>query len=241
MPCFDSASGGLPTLSFSDYHASSVSPELLDACATLFSSAYGVWSPNGPRPGHNVKLSARRLQALLLFDPNTCRLAIAKTLTGEVIAQAFYCNFPYKLVGLSQTQRVVWITQLVVKAEYRRRHIARKLLTAACSDKGLFACCLVSCNPLAVLALYSAVGNHHDHVATATHAESIVKASKVPYIQGKKTRISGGALPGSSVMMTDFHVCHPHVLSNQAVMKNWKLGSLCPGDEFLAIVFQPRS
>ena len=232
-------SGELSSLSFFDYHASSVAPELLDACALLFSSAYGVWSPDGPRPGHNVKLSAKRLQALLLFDLNTCRLAVAETLTGEVIAQAFYCNFPYKPVGLSQTQRAVWITQLVVKTEYRRQHIARKLLTVACSDKGLFACCLVSCNPLAVLALYSAVGKHHDHVATANHAESIIKASKVPYIQGKQTRISGGALPSSSVMMTDFHVRHPHVLSNPAVMKDWKLGSLCPGEEFLAIVYQP--
>ena len=182
-------SGGQPSLNFFDYHASSVSAELLDACATLFSSAYGVWSPNGPKPGHNVKLSATRLQALLLFNPDTCRLAVAKTLTGEVIAQAFYCNFPYTPVGLSQTQRVVWITQLVVKSEYRGQHIATKLLTAACSDKGLFACCLVSCNPLAVLALYSAVGNHHDHVATATHAESIVIASRIPYIQGKQTRM----------------------------------------------------
>ena len=95
-------SGGLPSLSFFDYHASSVAPELLDARATLFSSAYGVWSPSGPRPGHNVKLSAKRLQALLLFDPNTCRLAVAKTLTGEVIPQAFYCNFPYKFARPQQ-------------------------------------------------------------------------------------------------------------------------------------------
>lgn len=105
----------------------------------------------------------------------------------------------------------------------------------------MFACCLVSCNPLAVLALYSAVGNHHDHVATATHAERIVKASKVPYIQGKQTRISVGALPNSSVMITDFDVCHPNMVSSQAVMKEWKLGSLRPGEEFLAVVFQPRT
>lgn len=229
------------SLSFFDYHASSISPRLLDACARLFSSDYGVWSENGPRPGDNVKLTAKKLKASLLFDPNSCRLAVAETLTGAVIAQAFYCNFPYKAAGCSQTQRVVWITQLVVKAEYRGQHIARKLLKAACSDKGLFACCLASCNPLAVLALYSAVGNHHDHAATATHAESIINASKVPYLQGKQTSFSGVALPTSSVVMTDFHVCHPNVLSNQAIMQDWKLGSLCPGEEFLAIVFQPKT
>ena len=231
----------VPALSFFDYHASSVPPRLLDACATLFSSDYAVWSENGPRPGGKVKLTARQLKALLLFDPNTCRLAVAETLTGEVIAQAFYCNFPYKAAGWSQTQRVVWITQLVVKAEYRGQHIARKLLKAACSDKGLFACCLASCNPVAVLALYSAVGNHHDDAATATHAKSIINASKVPYLQGKQTSFCGVALPSSSVVMTDFHVCHPDVLSNQAVMKDWKLGSLCPGEEFLAVVFLPRT
>ena len=170
------------------------------------------------------------------------RLAVAETLTGEIIAQAFYCNFPYKAAGWSQAHRVVWITQLVVKAEYRGQHIARKLLKAACSDKGLFACCLASCNPLAVLALYSAVGDHHDHVATATHAESIIDASKVPYLQGKQTSFSGDGLPTSSVVMTDFHVRHPNVLlSSQAIREDWELGSLCPGEEFLAIVFQPRT
>ena len=86
--------------------------------------------------------------------------------------------------------------------------------------------------------LQCASGNHHDHVATASHAERLVKASKVPYIQGKQTRISGGTLPNSSVMIT---VCHPNLVYSQAVMKDWKLGSLRPGEEFLAVVSQPRT
>ena len=178
-------SSRLPPLSFLDLHTLDVSPEVLEACAALFSSDYGVWSQAGPKPGYHVKLSASKLQNLLLFDPDTCRLAIAKTLTGEVIGHAFYCNFPYKPSG----QRVVWISQLVVKTEYRGQHISRKLLRSACGDQGLFACCLVSCNPIAVMALCSAVDGDPNLVATAAHVERIVKASRIPYIQGKHIEI----------------------------------------------------
>lgn len=223
----------LPPLSFFDFHALDISREVLDACAVLFSSDYGVWSDDGPWPGHNVKLSARKLQALLLFDSDTCRLAVAKTVKGEVVAHAFYCNFPYVPAG----QRVVWITQLVVKTEYRGQHIARTLLKSACGDKGLFACCLVSCNPLAVRALCSAVGRQPDLYETAAHVERLVEASSIPYIQGKQIKVSPGH-EECSKMLTDFHVCHPHVKRD---VHTWKLGSLQPGEEFLAIVFPPGS
>lgn len=223
----------LPPLSFVDLHALDVSSEILDACAALFSSDYGIWSQAGPRPGHNVELSARALRASLLFDPDTCRLAVAKTLAGEVIGQAFYCNFPYKPAG----QRVVWITQLVVKTEYRGQHIARKLLRSACGDHGLFACCLVSCNPIAVMALCSAVGSDPNLVATAVHIGRIVKASGVPYIQGRPITINSEY--SCSKMATAFHVCHPEMIPSHMFMRKWKLGSVLPGEEFVAVIFPP--
>lgn len=180
-----------------------------------------------------MELSARRLRASLLFDADTCRLAVAKTLAGEVIGQAFYCNFPYKPAD----QRVVWITQLVVKTEYRGQHIARKLLRSACGDQGLYACCLVSCNPIAVMALCSAVGSDPNLVATAVHIEEIVKASRVPYIQGRPIMINPEH--SCSKMVTAFHVCHPEMITSHTFMREWKLGSLLPGDEFVAVILPP--
>ena len=224
--------GSSPSISFSDYSSSEVSPDLLRRCATLFSTHYGIWSDQGLRPGQSVIMTADKLKSLMLFDQDKCCLAVARTSDGSVVGQAFYCEFIYEPVN----QQVVWITQLVVTPEYRRQHVATNLVQSACAKKSLFACGLVSCNPLAVLALYSALGKQHHHDLIVKHAYSIAQASGVPYIRGKQVRITQSATSCSSVMLTDFHVCHPSFIMSD-ICDNWQLGTLNPGDEFLAMVF----
>ncbi len=216
-----------------DYHKLAIPEDLVAECAQLFSNYYGVWAEEGHKPVHKVQLGPARLTAQCLFDTDTCRVVIARHITGELVGQAFYCSFMYK----SLQKKVVWITQLVVKEEFRGCHLARKLLTLACEDKGLFACCLVSCHPYAVLALESALGKKCDLAMTALHAKAVVQDSKIAYTRDKAIEVSVGGSLKRSVVQTNYHVSHCDVDARRAALPSWHLGPLHAGEEYLAMVF----
>ena len=219
--------------SFSDFHMRDVSDDLIKECAKLFSEHYGVWNAKGFKPGHHVQLSPQRLRTEYLFDPDTCRLAVARHTSGELAAQAFYCNFLYVPSG----KHVVWITQLVVKSKFRGCHLARKLLVQPCSDKGLFACALVTSHPYAVRALESATNRQCDPGLTFLHVERIVKASCIPYPQDRQSVVSvqGDGKQRRRVLLTDFQVDHTEADQRHMALANWQLGDLEDGENFLAI------
>jgi hypothetical protein len=180
-----------------------------------------------------VQLSAHRLRAQCLFDPDTCRLAVARHTSGELVGQAFYCNFLYKPSG----RRVVWVTQLVVSSKYRGCHLSTTMLVQPCADTNIFACGLVSSHPYAVKALESATKTICDHALTLLHAERIVRASRVSYIQDRPLVISMADTSRRSVMVTDFQVCHEEADAKRSALADWRLGPLESGEEFLALVF----
>ena len=221
------------TFSFANYHMRDVSEALIKECAQLFSNSYGFWNEQGCKPGGSVQLSTHRLKAQCLFDPDTCRLAVARHTSGELAGQAFYCNFLYKPSG----RRVVWVTQLVVGSKYRGCHLSTTMLVQPCANKNIFACGLVSSHPYAVKALESATKTICDHSLTLLHAESIVKASKVSYIQDKPLVVSMADTLRQSVMVTDFQVCHEEADAKRYALADWQLGPLESGEEFLALVF----
>lgn len=220
-------------LSFADYHAEAVSEELLVECAALFSSSYGVWEEKGFRPGHRVQLSPERLRAQSLFDSDTCRLAVARDITGKVAGQAFYCMFLHEPTG----KWVTWVTQLVVSPQYRGCHVARTMLLQPCGHKDLFACGLASSHPYAVRALESAARMKCNIALTARHAADIISASCIPYLQNRGMTVCTGSATRQSVIATDFLVDHTEADVIRATLKGWNLGDLPPGAEFLAIVF----
>ena len=221
------------TFSFADYHMQDVSEALIKECAQLFSDNYGFWNDQGYKPGDSVQLSARRLREQCLFDPNTCRLAVARHTSGELAGQVFYCDFLYKPSG----HGVVWVTQLVVSSKYRGCHLSTTMLVQPCANKNIFACGLVSSHPYAVKALESATKTICDHALTLLHANEIVRASRVSYIQDRPMVISMTDTLRRSVMVTDFQVCHKQVDAQRSALADWRLGPLESGEEFLALVF----
>ena len=206
---------------------------LIKECAQLFSDHYGFWNEQGYKPGGSVQLSAHRLRAQCLFDPNTCRLAVARHTSGELAGQAFYCDFLYKPSG----RRVIWVTQLVVSSKYRGCRLSTTMLVQPCANKNIFACGLVSSHPYAVKALESASKTICDHALTLLHAERIVRASRVSYIQDRPLVISMAGTSRQSVMVTDFQVCHKEVDAKRSALADWQLGPLESGEEFLALAF----
>ena len=72
-----------------------VSDDQLAKCATLFSSHYGIWGNQGPNPGEAVRLSPKRLRTDYLFSKE-CFLITGETKDEKLIAQAFFCRFPFR-------------------------------------------------------------------------------------------------------------------------------------------------
>lgn len=90
---------------FVAWGSETITQELLENCAKLFSENYGTWGEMGLFPGRPVKLSHSRLKSEYLFNPQTCSLITADTgVGGEIVAHAFVCSFPFlsgKSVALS--------------------------------------------------------------------------------------------------------------------------------------------
>ncbi|KAI1693456.1 hypothetical protein Ddc_22810 [Ditylenchus destructor] len=76
--------------------ADTISQELLQRCAELFSENYGTWSEKGPRPGGKIRMSADRLKKDYLFNTDYCSLITAELYPNkDLVGHAFICTFPF--------------------------------------------------------------------------------------------------------------------------------------------------
>jgi GNAT superfamily N-acetyltransferase len=231
----------------SDGAASGVPAEVLESCASLFSSHYGVWSRLEEhrerlrafkgQPGAPVKMSAARLRSLMLFD-STCGVVVAES-DGSPVGHAFFATF---MTGDGKAIR--WITQLVVHADFRRRGIAIGLITTASPDRrNLFALGLVSSHPAAVRALEGAAGSRCSADVNARYAATVMAAHSVPYLKGAQLHLTSN--PDACTVNTDFLVDHAGLLPILAAevesgklnpSRPWQLGAHLPeGHEFFAL------
>lgn len=197
--------------------------------ASLFSAHYGRWGSRGPKPGEAVRMSAPRLRADFLFD-DSITVVLAK-LEGKLVGHVFYKQFEIS------TGSGIWITQLVVDAAMRSRKIASRLLGIAVSHaRSLKVCAMATSHPHAVKALENAAGSQCTPSVADLLAEKVLAACGVPYVQGKKLRVS--EVPASSVIDTGFFVDHTEVDALRASIPDWRLGELREGEEFLAIALR---
>jgi GNAT superfamily N-acetyltransferase len=233
------------------YEPEPVPTHVLEACAALFSTQYGVWSSLEEhqeqlssfkaQPGQSVKMSAKRLAAMMLFD-QTCGVVVAQTHDGTIVGHAFFATF-----HSSNERHIRWITQLVVDAACRERGIAVSLINIAMVDKqGMFAVGLVSSHPAAVRALETAAGVRCSAVYNQQYASDILSACTVPYLKIAKLASN------SYTIDTSFLVDHTEVLRILAAdvfrgkvepTRAWQLGERLPeGHEFLALaILKPPS
>lgn len=219
-----------------------VPPEVLSACAELFSTQYGIWSRRDEhvsklqtfklKPGTPVKMSAERLKSLL-FDDH-CAVVVARV--GErIVGHAFFTTFP------SPAGLVRWITQLVVHEEMRGKRIATLLLMHVLGGDKPYAMALVSSHPAAVRALEGATFVRCTPAVNQRIAAGVLQACTVPYLKGNLASLSANCC----LVDTAFFVDHANVLELLAKERKnnaddpdraWQLGELPEGHEFLALV-----
>lgn len=91
---------------------------LITECSKLFSSNYGLWSEKAPkRAGKHVKLSPNRIIDLLRDKDSSLYYATeGELLVGYAIAIT---------IVEAKYGRISWVTQLVVREEYRNKDIAK--------------------------------------------------------------------------------------------------------------------
>lgn len=102
---------------YTHYTGNTVPHDILQQCSSLFSNHYGCWALDAPlRPGSRIKMGAGTLAQQLLNNDHQ----------GVVVAsqqEDFVGHVCY-----AQYDDVLWVTQLVVHSDYRRRGIAGNLI-----------------------------------------------------------------------------------------------------------------
>jgi hypothetical protein len=111
--------------------ASKVTVAQWKTCAATFSGNYGVWGPRAQDkmgawavPGEKVAMSSKRIEAQCRPDGANNILITATTNAGEQIGHCFVSQWT------CQGDRVWWITQMVVRLEFRDERRAIRVSTA---------------------------------------------------------------------------------------------------------------
>lgn len=215
---------------FAAFEAREVPEGLLQECAALFSGHYGRWSRGGSTVtntgGSSIRLSASRLRQDFLFDPTACCLVAARDRnTGALAGHALGVRFRYDEAS------AVWITQLVVHGDHRRRGIATELCRRVLLFRWGSPCAaaiptatiagIATSNPLAIRSLMSAAHEgtaqwcqerKERRLTTYHHAEHLLAATGVPYLQHARVIQHIDDDRAVSVIDTQFFVDHERVV-----------------------------
>ncbi|NGZ25316.1 MAG: GNAT family N-acetyltransferase [Magnetococcales bacterium] len=213
-----------------------VTEKLVREYAQFYSSHYGYWKSSvDSNEKRRVRLSAEKIKEW--FEPEGNNIAEARR-KGELIGYAI------AIQGTSpKGKKISWVTQLVVHEQYRDRGIGKRLLFSFWSFSDFYAWGLASSNPYAIRALEKATRRRCDPLRIKAHKNLILNFGKqrVSYIQQAKETVVGKT---QSVINTNFHVDHSQIGSMIAKVttenKNWSLGPLQEGWEWLAFTFQDQ-
>ncbi|KAL8869425.1 MAG: hypothetical protein Q9174_004279, partial [Haloplaca sp. 1 TL-2023] len=228
------------TTMYESFDASTITDDMLQEAATLFSSNYGVWGPEASKyipfakAGRPVRMTKDRLRTQCLPRGADCMYAKV-TVDGHLAGNVFACRWTYN------EQTVCWITQLVVDRNYRQRGLAMGLLSQVKrnTDKVYG---IASSHPAACLAAGKALGRGLSSISLnfiKDHAAEIMASSPIDYISGAKLH---GSLFNPDVtdntissVDTGFHVDHTEpdeALQCVRQEGDWLLGDLVDGCEF---------
>ncbi len=123
-------------------------PDLLQACADLFSEHYGNWGAKGPRPGEPIRITSTFVRNLI--DSDNAHVVCAYdglSLAGYAVILRFVA---------SDGRRVAWIAQLVVHSTFRKSRVATTLMFSAWQFSDFNAWGIITANPYAIRALETA-------------------------------------------------------------------------------------
>ena len=227
--------------SFSDskkYHfftkaANSLSEDEIIEISDLFSSNYGKYSeahPDKLKQGKQIKLSPNYYKRNMTANDYTY-VALAY-FEKELIGQAFY------VIETTDKGNATWVTQLVVKKEFRRQQIAKKLLFSIWGFPNDYAWGLATTNPLTIKTLESATLRKVSLQKMQENIQIIKQLSdKVNFI----TRDDIFITDNNSTVNSNYYVSHediPCFISNYG--DNWIFGDLQEGYEWLAFTFRDQ-
>jgi 2-polyprenyl-3-methyl-5-hydroxy-6-metoxy-1,4-benzoquinol methylase/GNAT superfamily N-acetyltransferase len=217
-------------------HGSLVNSALIAEMSKLYSAHYGIWGPQGNRPGDSIKLSSAQIRHWLTEDS----LVVWATAFGQMVGYAIAID-----TQLPGQGKVAWITQLVVHKDHRQVDVGKTLLFTIWGFSDYFAWGLMSANPYAIRALEKATRRRCKPVLIATHAAALLSlgAKHVHYL----TDATGVSIDecGSRVD-TAFDIDHSELpgmlVKATGEEKPWVMGDLPDGWEWFAFTFhhQPQ-
>lgn len=234
---------------------------ILGQAATLFSSAYGVWSPEAehkigkyckqgtliylqhlrsstliPYAGQHIRISVERLRRHYLA-PGTNSVLVRGMVGDKLAGHASATRWMHK------GRQICWITQLCVSPEYRRRGLATQILRRLREAENDWCFGILSSSPAAIMAALRAYCRGIEEVSfdvVREHGADIMAASPVKYVREAKLKGSVFGIEDGTVCCADtnFWVDHTEPLDILAEVKKkviWPFGELPEGCEFLAL------
>ncbi|RMZ69554.1 amp-binding enzyme [Pyrenophora seminiperda CCB06] len=233
---------------FSITPADQINETMLQQAATLFSTAYGVWSPEAEqkmgkycKPGQRTKMSVDRLREQSLA-PNTNSVLVRGMASEKLAGYAFATRWMY------EGRQICWVTQLCVDHEYRGKKLATQLLLLLREGEQDGSFGILSSHPGAILAALRAWGRGIEKVdmnMVKEHSAGVMTSSPVKYVREAKLKGSVFGVVNDSddgtvcCADTQFWVDHTEPLAAVAEVKKrgiWPFGELPDGCEFLVLV-----
>ena len=213
--------------------ASSLSENELNDVSKLFSENYGKYSnfhPDEKRRNKNITLKPSYYERNFTSNDYTY---VALAYYGNVlVGQAFY------VVEKTEKGNATWVVQLVVKKEFRRNQIAKRLLFSIWGFSNDYAWGLATTNPLTIKTLESATLRKVSLVEMEKNIEQIKQLSdKINFITRNDIYITNS----NSVVNSSYYVSHediPAYISNYG--NDWIFGDLQEGFEWLAFTFREQ-
>lgn len=209
---------------------------LVDSCARLFSDNYGIWGPEGPRPGEPIRMPPGRVAHLL--DHDDAWLACA-WLDGDLVGYCASVRLDVPGRGMAS-----WVTQLVVNETYRNLRVATRLLFGNWQFSDFYAWGLATANPLAIRALETATRRQCVRREIVSRGPELLAAlaDRVDYLPDRLVTDERGALQPR--VNTQFFVDLSGIdeLRRKAARgeRPWDLGRVEPGEEWFACTFSSQ-
>jgi 2-polyprenyl-3-methyl-5-hydroxy-6-metoxy-1,4-benzoquinol methylase len=215
-------------------HGPLINSDLIAEMSDLYSSHYGLWGPNGNKPGHLICLSPAQIKKWLVPDS----FVVWATALGSVVGYAIAIH-----THLPGRGRVAWVTQFVVHKDHRKVDVGKTLLFTLWKFSDFFAWGLLSANPYAIRALEKATRRRCHPALIVKHADTLLALGKnhVHYLDSSRDFVANEK---ESRIDTAFNLDHsdlPEMLSNAtSEAKPWVLGDLPEGWEWFAFTFHDQ-
>lgn len=212
--------------------------KLIQKCSELYSSHYGTWSQAAPAPlkkGNSIKLSTKRIFELLEDENSSIYYAICD---NELLGYAIAIK-----INVQKKGTISWVTQLVVRREYRNRDIAKNLLSSIWGFTNDYAWGIITANPYAIRALEKTTRRRADPGRIERNIKKLMSIAEkhIPYVdRGMEVVVTSS----HSKVNTSFFVDHSSVqtMISDVVTdeKPWTLGSIDEGWEWIAFTFNDQ-